>query len=76
MRNHLRRKLNGLKRKLNQSAPIAQIKRVGLSRSDAHKHNITVANIINFAAVVNTWQTDSSQMVFSNQATHINQENF
>jgi len=28
----------------------------------------------NIAAAVNTWQSDSSQMALSNQATHINQE--
>ena len=72
MANHLGRKKNGLKRKFKQSARKTHFKMMGVS--DSNVYNIAVADIKNIAAVVNTWQSDSSQMTSSNQATHINQE--
>jgi len=72
MANHLRRKIDGLKRKLKQSTRKAQAKMIGVSGRNAH--NITVTDRKNIAVAVNTWQTNSSQMTASNQVTEINQE--
>jgi len=73
MENHLRKKLNSLKRKFKQFTPKTDAKWHGVV-SNSSSNYIAVADTKNIAAAVNTWQSDSSQMALSNQATHINQE--
>jgi len=69
----LRRKITGLKRKFKQFAPRIQVKMREVSSNNMD--NITVTNLKNIAAAVNTWPNHSSQKVFPNQVAHINQEN-